>query len=208
MTRMLYEWITPTRMIASVTLLAGVLLAGLLLRRRRRFPLTGKVVLVTGASSGIGEALSHELSRRGCRVILAARRVDELKRVAADIDRGRDASTTKICRLDVGDLERIDAKADELWSLYDDGIDVVIHNAGVTHRGLALETKMSVYEQIMRVNYFGPIALNRVLLPRMLECGKEKPQVLVVSSISGKLATPCNGAYAASKHAIQVREII
>lgn len=155
-----------------------------------------KVVWITGASSGIGEALALELARRGARLVISARRaerLDELRR------RCPDPSKVAVVPLDVSDTAR--AKEHVESALVPFGrIDVMVHNAGITQRSKVVETALEVDRRIMEVNYFGVIALTKALLPSMI--AQRSGHFVVVSSVVGYVGTPKRSAYAASKHAL------
>ncbi len=156
-----------------------------------------KVVWITGASSGIGEALAMAAAGHGATLILSARREPELKRVAAAC--GLTPEKIKILLLDLETRDELAAKADEAWRMFG-RIDILINNAGLGQRGTALETEPATTRKIMEVNFFGTINLTRALLPRMVERGHG--QVVVISSVLGKFGARNRSAYAASKHAL------
>lgn len=156
-----------------------------------------RVIWLTGASSGIGEALAYEFCNRGAQLILSARRAEELERVRAQCV---DPARVKILPLDVADLENIPQKAQEARALFE-RIDILVNNAGITQRGRVAETEMSVLQRVFQVNFFGAVALTKVVLPDMLE--RRAGQIVVVSSLTGKLPVPKYAAYCASKHALQ-----
>ncbi|KAK9513039.1 hypothetical protein O3M35_001320 [Rhynocoris fuscipes] len=159
-----------------------------------------KVVLITGASSGLGEAVAHVFHKSGSKVILAARSVDQLERVKADlINSSKNPNEPVVFPIDLSSLESIPEKASALLSIYN-GIDLVICNAGVSHRGTILETSLDVQMKVMTVNYFGQIALINALLPSLI---KRKGHVMAISSVQGRISLPYRSAYAASKHALQ-----
>jgi dehydrogenase/reductase SDR family protein 7B len=153
------------------------------------------VAWVTGASSGIGRALALELDRQGAQVILSGRDVQRLEAVRRACARADGV----ILPFDLSDLEALPAVAERALASHG-RIDLMVHNAGVAHRGLVTDTTMDVHQYIMATNYFGPVALTRSLLPPMLARGSGR--FLVVSSLSGKFGGPCMSAYAASKHAL------
>jgi dehydrogenase/reductase SDR family member 7B len=156
----------------------------------------GKNVWITGASSGIGAALALELSARGANLVLSARNEDALREVAA---RCTGSGRVAIVPMDLADADRVAATAAEVWAAHGP-VDVVVHNAGVALRELAERTSAAVDRQIFEVNYFGPVALTRALLPRMLARGAGR--FVVVSSMSGKFGVPMLSAYSAAKHAL------
>lgn len=154
------------------------------------------VVWVTGASSGIGEALAYDLSRRGARLILSSRRrrvLDKVREACAHPDRHF------VRALDLEEPTSLQDATEEVIDHFGH-IDIVVHNGGISQRSPARETKMSVVRRIMEVNYFGTIALNDTVLPHML--GRGRGHIVVVTSLVGKFGTPMRSAYAASKHAL------
>jgi len=159
----------------------------------------GKTVWITGASSGLGEALALKLHEAGALVLLSARREDQLERVRqACIATAPQAHAPRVLPLDLADLESIEGKAEEAMQLLGGEIDILINNAGVSVRSKALETKLEVDQRVMNINYFGTIALTKAVVPKMTSPG----HVVVVSSVQGKLGIPFRSAYAASKHAL------
>lgn len=154
-----------------------------------------KVVWITGASSGIGEALARAFSRGGAQLVLSARRAAELERVRQGCDHPE-----RHCVLPL-DLTDFDAAALTAQVIERFGrIDMLVNNGGVSQRGTVAETEMEVDRRIMEINYFGAIALTKAVLPHMLTQGAGR--VVVISSLSGKLSTARRSAYAASKHAL------
>lgn len=156
-----------------------------------------QVVWITGASSGIGEALAYAFSREGAKVILSARRKDALERVAAQC--GGPAHNILVLPLDLDDLESFAGKAQEAERQMGP-IDILINNGGISQRSAVKDTLMAVDQAIMRTNYFGAIGLTKAVLPSML--ARKKGKIVVVSSLMGYLDTPLRSAYAASKHAL------
>ncbi|MEM7654783.1 MAG: SDR family oxidoreductase [Bacteroidota bacterium] len=153
-----------------------------------------QIAWVTGASSGIGEALAKSLAKQGATVILSARREAELQRVAQEI-----GSNAHVLPLDLTDPEGMAQKAQQVQAAHG-RIDVLINNGGISQRSLTAETPLSVDRRIMEVNYFGQVALTKAVLPYMLEQGKG--QIAVITSLTGKFGFPLRSAYAASKHAL------
>lgn len=157
---------------------------------------TGKVVWITGASSGIGEALAYELARRGAKLVVSARRADQLERVRAQCEQPDEHMVLPLDLTDSGSLAAAAAKVVERYGQ----IDVLLNNGGISQRGTASETLIDVDRRIMEVNYMGTIGLTKAVLPRMLERGAG--QIIVISSVAGKIGTPLRSAYSASKHAL------
>lgn len=171
---------------------------------QRKGQLKGKVVLITGASSGIGEALAHQFYRAGCRVILAARRQEELERVRDQLLRTpipvAPAQQPVIINLDLADVSSIPAAVERAKKICG-SIDILINNGGMSQRGSVQSTKLEVDMQVMQVNYFGQVALTKAILPLMIQ--RKSGHIVAVSSIQGRVAIPFRSAYSASKHALQ-----
>ena len=157
--------------------------------------LAGKVVWITGASGGIGEALAVGASQRGARLVLSARRVAELERV-----RGRCANPLDVAILPI-DLTAFDAdEAARLAQSHFGPVDVLVNNAGISQRSLVKDTTMDVYRQIFELDFFAPVALTKSVLGPMAQ--RKSGHVVVVSSVVGYVGTPLRSGYAAAKHAL------
>ncbi|XP_071450863.1 dehydrogenase/reductase SDR family protein 7-like [Hetaerina americana] len=172
--------------------------------RRNVRSLQKKVVLITGASSGLGEALAHSFYLRGCKLILAARRKDELERVKQDLLRlKRQVGVTYppvAMLLDLSDLNSLPKFVQDVHAIHGQ-IDILVNNAGISHRGDAISTSMDVHAKVMIVNYLGHVALTKAVIPAMVE--KHSGHIVAISSVQGRFALPYRSAYSASKHALQ-----
>jgi dehydrogenase/reductase SDR family member 7B len=157
----------------------------------------GKVVWITGASSGIGEELARQLSSFNTRLILSSRRKDELERVKSSLQTAHE--DVYILPLDLGDPSTLPAKATEAQEAFGK-IDILVNNGGVTQRALVMETPVEVDRKIMEVNYFSAVILTKAVLPGMLKRGYG--HIIAMSSVTGKFGFPLRSAYAASKHAM------
>ncbi len=153
-------------------------------------------VWITGASSGIGEALAYAYAGAGASLVLSARSKDKLEAVKANC---KGSGSVWIYPLDVSDFDRCRQVSREVLA-ETGGVDILINNAGVSQRSLAAETAFEVDQRIMDVNFLGTVALTKAVLPHMLERGRG--HLVAISSIAGKLSTPLRTAYAASKHAL------
>ena len=158
--------------------------------------IAGQTIWITGASSGIGEALAYELNRQGARLLLSARRTEELERVKSQCPH---PEQVQLLPIDLAKADTLAGKAEEALSL-GGRVHIVVHNGGISQRSLARETELSVDRQLMAVNYFGTIALTKAILPHFLEQGGG--HFVVVSSLVGKFGSPYRSSYAASKHAL------
>ncbi len=156
---------------------------------------TGKTVWITGASSGIGEALAHAFAQRGARLILSARRAERLQRVAAACG----AKDVHVVPMDLGETAALAEQAQAVEAQLGP-VDVMVHNAGVGQRASVLETVLDVERQMMETNYLGPVALTKALLPSMVARGTGT--FVVVSSVLGLMSVKHRAGYCASKHAL------
>lgn len=155
-----------------------------------------KVVWITGASSGIGEACAYAFCEAGARVIISARRAEALARVKAkSVDPDRVATLP----LDLADGASLKEKTLQALALFGP-IDIVVHNGGISQRSQAKDTKIATDRALMETNYFGPVAITKALLPHMIE--RRSGHFVVVSSLVGIIGTPDRSGYAASKHAL------
>ncbi len=155
-----------------------------------------KVTWITGASSGIGEALAYTMSAAGARLILSSRRMDELERVKqACSDPGR----VQLLQLDLADPPSLEGKVTAAISCFGQ-IDIMVHNGGVTQRSLVIETGMEVHRRLMELDYFSYVDLTRALLPHFI--ARKAGHFVITSSVMGKIGTPMRAAYAAAKHAL------
>jgi NAD(P)-dependent dehydrogenase (short-subunit alcohol dehydrogenase family) len=162
------------------------------------FDWSGRRVLLTGASSGIGAALAVELARAGAVLGLCARRTELLDAVLADV---RTHSPDSVAwTVDLADLDAVDDLAARATAELGP-IDVLVNNAARSnyHAG-AVETPWADLEYLMRCNYLSPVRLTRALLPAMLDRGAGR--VVVVSSMAKHMSSPGESAYAATKAAL------
>lgn len=156
----------------------------------------GKTIWITGASSGIGRALAVNLSRRGARLILSARSPEGL---AACRQACTNQDRQVVLPLDLAEPASLAEAARQ--ALQEIGpIDVLINNGGVGQRSRVIDTRLEVDRRIMEVNFFGAVALSKLVLPAMLS--RRSGHIVVISSVIGKFGTPFRSTYAASKHAL------
>jgi short-subunit dehydrogenase len=160
--------------------------------------LTHKVIWITGASSGIGEALAYELALKGARLILSARRKEELERVKGNCPHAAQADV-RILPVDLSRPETLKISTEAAVQLFGH-IDILVNNGGITQRSFAGDTMPEVDRRLMEVNYFGPVALTKYLLPHF--ANRKQGHFVTVSSLTGIFGTPYRSGYAASKHAL------
>ena len=160
--------------------------------------ITDSIIWLTGASSGLGEAMAYLLCKKGARLILSSRREKELERVKSSCE-GPHAAEIKILPLDLAKADELPEKA-ALAEAFFGRIDILINNGGISQRAKVIDTDMSVYRKIMEVDFFGQIHLSKLVLPGMVKrkCGRH----VIITSATGIISTPYRSAYAAAKHAL------
>lgn len=158
---------------------------------------TNKTAWITGASSGIGEALALELGRQGANLVLSARRAEELERVK--VATGLPSERVLVLPMDVTEFDAAAAHAAKVVARFG-RIDVMVHNAGVSQRSFVKDTPLEVYQKLMDVDFFSTVALTKAVLPYMT--AQKSGQFIVISSVAGKVGTPLRSGYNAAKHAL------
>ena len=162
-------------------------------------PVKGARALVTGASSGIGAALGVALAREGATVGMCARREDRLTEVYESVRAL--APESRMWVFDVGDLHSIPGFVAGVEAELG-GVDVLVNNAGIPKRRRIPELSESDLEEVMRVNFFAPVALVRAVLPGMIE--RDHGRIVNLSSMGAHSMAARVGAYAASKGALEL----
>lgn len=159
-----------------------------------------QVIWITGASSGIGEALVKAFAHNGARIVLSSRRQAELERVRDEcMAAGASAASLLVLPLDVVDYAAMPAAVQTVLDSFG-RIDMLINNAGNSQRSFCLDTDMQVYRTMFELNVLGQIALTKAVLPVMVEQGAG--HLLVTSSVAGKVGAPLRTGYCAAKHAV------
>jgi short-subunit dehydrogenase len=158
--------------------------------------IAGKVAWLTGATSGIGEALAYALAADGANIVLTARRTEELQRVQAACDRPHQHLSLPLDLLQPVTFESAVGTVLERFGR----IDLLIHCAGISQRGAVVDTQMQVDRHVMALNYFAPVSLTKLVLPSMIE--HRSGHLVAISSLLGKFGAPERSAYSASKHAL------
>ncbi len=157
-----------------------------------------KVVVITGASSGIGEALTHQFAEKGSVVVLAARSPEKLNSLS-DLLSVRYGVQTLVVPTDVTQVQDCQNLINETIAKFG-RIDVLINNAGISMRALFEDIDVKVIESLMSVNFMGAVYCTRFALPYLLE---SKGTVAGISSIAGHRGLPARTGYSASKFALQ-----
>lgn len=154
-----------------------------------------KVVWITGASSGIGEAVAYEMARAGAKLVLSARREDELLRVAGKIN----SKDILILPFDVTQEDILSDVVKQVMDYYG-RIDLLFNNAGISQRSYCVDTGMSIYRKLFEIDVFGQIALTKLVLPHMI--AQNSGHIAVTASVAGKIGVASRTAYCAAKHAM------
>lgn len=155
-----------------------------------------RVVLLTGASSGIGEALAYKLAIKGAKLVIAARRESELNRVKLACQNPADVA---VLSLDLGEVNTLTQKVKDAEAFFGP-IDILINCGGISQRSKIIHTELEVDRKIMEVNYFGTIALTKAVLPSMI--ARKTGHHVIITSATGIISTPLRSSYAAAKHAL------
>ena len=155
-----------------------------------------KVVVITGATSGIGKALAYAFAAKGSKVVMGARTYDKLVEIAEDIKRkGGEEAYAQTDITQETDCKNLILTAIEMFGK----VDILINNAGISMRALFADTQLNVIETLMNVYFWGTVYCTKYALPYII---KEKGSIVAVSSIGGLMGLPGRTGYSASKFAI------
>lgn len=154
----------------------------------------GQTIWITGASSGIGAALAEALGAAGAAVILSGRRTAALEEVAARLP-----GETLVLPFETTDWAALPDAVERAWG-WRGGVDMLVNNAGISQRSLAIDTRPEVYRTILDVDLLAPIWLTQLVLPRMVARGQG--HIVAISSVAGRLGTVLRTAYCAAKHGL------
>ncbi len=158
--------------------------------------IAGKICVVTGASSGIGEATATALANEGATVVLAARREDKLRELAESIEKRGGSATWRRCDVTIlGDLEELRDHTEREHGR----CDVLINNAGIPGGGRFADLSLDRIEKVTATNYLSVLYATKLFLPMLLQA---KGHVVNVASLAGRYALPGATVYTASKHAV------
>eukprot|EP00924_Labyrinthula_sp_SR-Ha-C_P000809 maker-scaffold_7-snap-gene-4.11-mRNA-1 protein AED:0.01 eAED:0.01 QI:325/1/1/1/0/0.5/2/163/264 len=153
-----------------------------------------KVVWVIGASSGVGEAIAREASGYKAKLILSSRSKEKLEKIGGEL-----TSQSAVLDFDVAETSEAEENVQAAVEIFGK-IDMVVLCSGLTNRNSVADTDLSVLDKIMRVNFLGPAAIAKHLLPVFKSQGAGK--IVVISSVQGKMGLKNRAPYAASKHAL------
>jgi len=155
-----------------------------------------QVVWITGASSGIGEALTYKYASLGYRVVISARRENLLQEVK---NKCVNPEAIFVLPLDLTEPETFNNKVNIVIEKHGK-VDILINNGGISQRSKTIDTSLEVDRKVMEINYFGNIALTKALLPTFTN--QKSGHIIVISSLTGLFGFYLRSAYAASKHAL------
>ncbi len=154
---------------------------------------TGKTIWITGASAGIGGALALAFAAEGAKLVLSGRNQAALAEVAAGCENSVSVA------FDTTELGRLPAIVAEVTAQHG-AIDVLVNNAGISQRSLALDTSFDVYRTVMEVDFFAPLRLTQLVLPAMV--ATRAGAIVNIASVAGKIGSPLRTGYCAAKHAM------
>ena len=157
-----------------------------------------KIVWITGASSGIGEATAYRMATENATLVLTALEADRLEEVAEKC-KALGAPDACVLPFDLSQTDGLPALAEEAIARFG-RIDILYNNAGISQRATTLDTAMPVIRKVMEVNYFDPVILTKAVLPQMIARGGG--QLVATTSIAGLFGFPLRCAYSSSKHAL------
>jgi short-subunit dehydrogenase len=152
-----------------------------------------KVVWITGASSGIGEALAYAFAAEGAQLVLSARREQELNRVA------KTCGNAYVLPFDMLSVSEHADRVQDVMNTYG-RIDYLVLNAGVSQRSFVKDTTFDVYRQLFEVNFFSIVSLTQAVLP--VFTAQQSGVFVPIASVAGRISTPRRAAYGATKHAL------
>lgn len=157
--------------------------------------INSKVVWITGASSGIGEAVAYELATKKCKLILSARNTEALETVKSK------CSTAEVVILpfDLSDFDNAKNHVENAIAAFGK-IDILVNNGGISQRSLIAETDFEVDKKLIEVDYLGTVALTKALLPHFIK--NKKGHFVTVTSLMGKFGSPYRSGYCGAKHAL------
>ncbi len=156
-----------------------------------------KVVIVTGASSGIGKACAEEFGKAGASVVITGRNASTLQQVSANLSK---SGINNLAIVADASLEEDNKRMVQETIQKYGKIDILVNNAGISMRALFADLDLAVFKKVMDINFYGTVYATKYCLPHILAT---KGSIIAVSSINGYRGTPARTAYTASKYAMQ-----
>ena len=157
--------------------------------------LNNKIIWITGASSGIGEALAYQLASKNCKLILSGRNIEALEKVKANCK----SEFVAILPFDLVDFDNAKNNVEKAISMFGT-VDILINNGGISQRSLLAKTDFEVDKKLMEVDYLGTVALSKALLPYFID--KKAGHFVTVTSLMGIFSSPYRSGYCGAKHAL------
>ncbi|WP_417871369.1 SDR family oxidoreductase [Winogradskyella sp.] len=155
-----------------------------------------KIIWITGASSGIGEALTLQLAKQNCKLIISSRRETVLNEVK---NKCQQPENIKVLPLDLADYKSMPTTVEKAISLFGN-VDILINNGGISQRSLIIDTAIEVDKKLIDIDYLGTVALSKALLPHFI--ARKSGHFVTVTSLMGKFSSPYRSAYCGAKHAL------
>lgn len=155
-----------------------------------------RVVWITGASSGIGEALTYQYIEKGFKIIISSRKEEDLEKVKQQV---AFPENIFVLPMDISKFDELEAKVQTAIHAFGT-IDILINNAGVSQRSLIIDTDFEVYKSLININYLGTVALSKAILPEFIK--QKTGHFVTVTSLMGKFASPYRSGYCGAKHAL------
>jgi short-subunit dehydrogenase len=156
--------------------------------------IANKTVWITGASSGIGEALAYELANKNCKLILSGRNIEALQKVKSKCN-----TEVVIIPFDLADFDNAKNHTQKAIEAFGK-IDLLVNNGGISQRSLLAETDFSVDKKIIEVDYLGTVALTKAILPHFID--NRNGHFVTITSLMGKFGSPYRSGYCGAKHAL------
>ncbi|XP_015784417.1 dehydrogenase/reductase SDR family member 7B [Tetranychus urticae] len=170
-------------------------------RQKYKDSFKDKVIFITGASSGLGEALTRVFHKFGAKLIIAARNIEKLNVLRDElVENYPEGYRPTPLELDLSKIDTIRQITKSAIDIHGN-IDIIINNAGISYRGAIISTDINVYQNLMTVNYFGQIEVIKAITEHFVTIGKGT--IVGVGSVQSQISIPYRSAYSASKHAFQ-----
>jgi dehydrogenase/reductase SDR family protein 7B len=171
---------------------------------RKRIHIRGKTIVITGASSGLGEALARCLFNHQCQLILLARRIDRLENLRDELIQLHPTyPKPKLIEIDLSKYNQITSSTILMNIIENEQIDCLINNAGISQRSSVLDTSIDIVNDIFRLNYLSLVTLTKLILKNIIDNKQMNSTIVNISSVQGLIPVPDRSSYSASKHAVQ-----
>ncbi|MGY0392586.1 SDR family oxidoreductase [Bizionia sp. KMM 8389] len=155
-----------------------------------------KTIWITGASSGIGKALVELLAKQDCNLIISSRQLKDLELIKKSCPKPENIACLAF---NLADYEEMDDLVRQAYNFFNH-IDILINNGGISQRSLIKDTSISVVKKLIEIDYLGPVALSKALLPYFIK--QQSGHFVTVTSLMGKFASPYRSGYCGAKHAL------